>query len=79
MTAKDGQLVGRPVNQYIQLACFNKERLASPPETLEEMQKDSEANNFGMALQLKDLFWSAESFDAGDAMEAALAKKPPQC
>jgi maltose-binding protein MalE len=77
VTAKDGQLVGRPVNQYIQLACFNKERLASPPETLEEMQQDSEANYFGMALQLKDLFWSAESFDAGDAMEAALAKKPP--
>jgi hypothetical protein len=41
------------------------------------MEKDSEDNNFGMALQLKDLFWSAESFDAGDAMEAALAKLPP--
>ena len=30
-----------------------------------------------MALQLKDLFWSAESFDAGEAMEAALAQLPP--
>ena len=77
VTAKDGQLVGRPVNQFVQLACFNKERLPSPPQTLEEMEKDSEDNNFGMALQLKDLFWSAESFDAGDAMEAALAKLPP--
>ena len=77
VTAKDGQLVGRPVNQFVQLACFNKERLPSPPKTLEDMEKDSEDNNFGMALQLKDLFWSAESFDAGDAMEAALAKLPP--
>jgi ABC-type glycerol-3-phosphate transport system substrate-binding protein len=77
VTAKDGQLVGRPVNQFVQLACFNKERLPSPPQTLEEMEKDSEDNNFGMALQLKDLFWSTESFDAGDAMEAALAKLPP--
>ena len=77
VTAKDGQLVGRPVNQFVQLACFNKNRLSSPPQTLEEMNEDSEANNFGMALQLKDLFWSAESFDAGEAMEAALSKLPP--
>ena len=77
VTAKDGQLVGRPVNQFVQLACFNKERLPSPPQTLEQMEQDSEENNFGMALQLKDLFWSAESFDAGEAMEAALAKLPP--
>jgi ABC-type glycerol-3-phosphate transport system substrate-binding protein len=77
VTTNDGQLVGRPVNQFVQLACFNKERLTSPPQTLEEMEKDSEDNNFGMALQLKDLFWSAESFDAGEAMEAALSKLPP--
>ena len=77
VTAKDGQLVGRPVNQFVQLACFNKDRLSSPPQTLEEMNEDSEENNFGMALQLKDLFWSAESFDAGEAMEAALSKLPP--
>ena len=77
VTAKDGQLVGRPVNQFVQLACFNKERLASPPQTLKEMEQESSDNNFGMALQLKDLFWSAESFDAGEAMEAALAKLPP--
>ena len=77
VTAKDGQLVGRPVNQFVQLACFNKERLSSAPQTLEEMEQNSEDNNFGMALQLKDLFWSAEAFDAGDAMEAALSKLPP--
>ena len=77
VTAKDGKLVGRPVNQFVQLACFNKERLPSPPQTLEQMEQASEENNFGMALQLKDLFWSAESFDAGEAMEAALAKLPP--
>ena len=77
VTARDGQLVGRPVNQFVQLACFNKERLTSPPQSLKEMEQDSEDNNFGMALQLKDLFWSAEAFDAGEAMEAALSKLPP--
>ena len=77
VTARDGQLVGRPVNQFVQLACFNKNRLSSPPQTLEEMEQESEGSTFGMALQLKDLFWSAESFDAGEAMEAALAQLPP--
>ena len=77
VTANDGQLVGRPVNQFVQLACFNKERLSSAPQTLQEMQQESEDNNFGMALQLKDLFWSADAFDAAEAMEAALAKLPP--
>ena len=77
VTASDGQLVGRPVNQFVQLACFNKERLSSPPQTLQEMERDSEGNTFGMALQLKDLFWSAEAFDAGEAMEAALSQLPP--
>ena len=77
VTTGDGQLVGRPVNQFVQLACFNKERLEVPPATLEEMEQESESTNFGMALQLKDLFWSAEAFDAGEAMEAALAKRPP--
>ena len=33
------------------------------------MEQESEGSTFGMALQLKDLFWSAESFDAGEAME----------
>ena len=77
VTAGNNQLVGRPVNQFVQLACFNKERMEVPPETLEDMEQESESNNFGMALQLKDLFWSAEAFDAGEAMEAALAKRPP--
>ena len=77
VTAGNSQLVGRPVNQFVQLACFNKERMEVPPETLEDMEQESESNNFGMALQLKDLFWSAEAFDAGEAMEAALAKRPP--
>ena len=69
--------MGRPVNQFVQLACFNKERMSSPPQTLEEMEQESEGSTFGMALQLKDLFWSAESFDAGEATEAALAQLPP--
>ena len=76
VTTNDGQLVGRPVNQFVQLACFNKERLSSPPQTLKEMEQESEGSTFGMALQLKDLFWSAESFDAGEAMDCLLYTSP---
>ena len=61
----------------MQLACFKNESLSSAPQTLKEMLEESENNNFGMALQLKDLFWSADTFDAAEEMEAALAKLPP--
>ena len=72
VTAKNGALVARPVNQFVQLACFNKERLPTAPRTLEDMKQSSSDATFGMAIQLKDLFWSAEAFDAGPALKAAM-------
>jgi len=71
-TAPDGALVGQPVNQFVQLACFNKERLPTPPNSLQELEQSSVDKTFGMAIQLKDLFWSVEAFDASTAMEASL-------
>ena len=58
VTAKDGALVARPVNQFVQLACFNKERLPTAPRTLEDLKQSSNDATFGMAIQLKDLFWT---------------------
>ena len=72
VTAKNGALVARPVNQFVQLACFNKERLPTAPRTLEDIKQSSSDATFGMAIQLKDLFWSAEAFDAGPALKAAM-------
>jgi arabinogalactan oligomer/maltooligosaccharide transport system substrate-binding protein len=72
VTAKNGALVARPVNQFVQLACFNKERLPTAPRTLEDMKQSSSDATFGMAIQLKDLFWSTEAFDAGPALKAAM-------
>ena len=72
VTAKDGALVGRPVNQFVQLACFNKSRLAKPPGNLQELAQSSDDATFGMAIQLKDLFWSAEAFNATPAFQAAM-------
>ena len=72
VTAKNGALVARPVNQFVQLACFNKERLPTAPRTLEDLKQSSSDATFGMAVQLKDLFWSAEAFDASPALKAAM-------
>ena len=76
VTAEDGTLVARPVNQFLQLACSNKERLAKPPTTLAEVKSSSADNTFGMALNLNDLFWTAEAFEASMAMESAIENKP---
>ena len=77
VTAKDGSLVARPVNQFVQLACFNKDRLPAAPRTLQEMKQSSSEATFGMAIQLKDLFWTAEAFDAGPALKAAMDSPSP--
>ena len=72
VTARDGALVARPVNQFVQLACFNKNRLATPPSTLQELEQSSTEATFGMAIQLKDLFWSVEAFNATPAFQTAM-------
>ena len=76
-TAKDGQLIGRPVNQFMQLACYDKTKISQSPPTLQALEATSEQANYGFALQLKDLFWSAEAFAASRAMEAALENETP--
>ena len=70
--SKDGHYVGQPVSQYVQIACYNKEKFNTPPVTLKEVNQDSEDLTFGFALQLKDLYWSTEAFDAETAIEQAL-------
>ena len=75
--AKDGKYVGQPVSQYVQVACYNKETVKNPPATLQTLHKASEDLSFGLALQLKDLYWSAEAFNAEKAIEHAMQGKLP--
>ena len=72
VTAEDGALVARPVQQFVQLACFNKSRLPAPPGSLNELAQTSSDSTFGLAIQLKDLFWSAEAFNATPAFKSAI-------
>ena len=50
VTAEDGALVARPVQQFVQLACFNKSRLPTPPSSLEELSQNSSDATFGLSL-----------------------------
>ena len=77
VTAKDGALAARPVNQFVQLACFNKERLPTAPRIFEDLKQSSNEATFGMAVQLKDLFWTADAFDASSALKAAMDLDSP--
>ena len=72
VTAEDGALVARPVQQFVQLACFNKSRLPAPPGSLNELAQTSSDSTFGLAIQLKDLYWSAQAFNATPAFQAAI-------
>ena len=72
VTSEDGALVARPVQQFVQLACFNKSRLPTPPCSLEDLAQSSSDATFGLAIQLKDLYWSAQAFNATPAFQAAM-------
>ena len=75
--ASDGNYVGQPVSQYVQIACYNKEKITTPPSTLKQLEQQSEDLTFGMALQLKDLYWSTEAFNAEKAIERAMQGRTP--
>ena len=75
--AKDGKIVGQPVSQYVQLACYNKEKIPTSPESLRSMTQANDELTLGLALQLKDLYWTAEAFDAEEAIEIAISGDQP--
>ncbi len=74
----NGFLAGQPISQYLQVACFDKRKLKTAPETLKELSKESSRGKvFGIVTNLKDLYWSLGSFGAGEALTASLAGEKP--
>lgn len=69
----DGRLVGLPVIQQPELACFNRDRLpAGSPATLEAMLEQSgKGVRFGLSIEPRALFWTVGALGAGDALLAA--------
>ena len=78
LTNTRGELTGLPVAQSLQLACYDKRKLKTPPASLEELAKVSGGDSvFGIAQNFEDLYWSMGSFDAGAALVSSLRGETP--
>ena len=74
----DGSLVGLPVLQLPQLACFNRERLpAGSPDSLDGLlQLSSRGLRVGLSTNPIHLFWTAGGLGATEALLAAQDEAP---
>ena len=78
LTNDQGQITGLPVSQSLQLACYDKSKLRTPPASLSELAKASSGESvFGIAQNFEDLYWSMGSFEAGPALVTSLRGQTP--
>ncbi|WP_186500747.1 extracellular solute-binding protein [Synechococcus sp. A15-60] len=78
LTNDQGQITGLPVSQSLQLACYDKSKLKTPPASLSELAKASSGESvFGIAQNFEDLYWSMGSFEAGPALVTSLRGHTP--
>lgn len=78
VSTSDGTITGLPVSQYIQLACYDKRKLESPPKTLRELsQQSSQGIIFGLTQNFENLYWSVGSYGAGNALTSSLRGETP--
>ncbi|MCT0216266.1 extracellular solute-binding protein [Synechococcus sp. CS-1330] len=73
-----GDLAGLPLLVQTQLACFNRRRLPVAPATLEQLLDTSaKGHPVGLSMEAYNLFWTAGSFGAIDAIDTAAAGRQP--
>ena len=73
-----GRLAALPVMVRTQLACFNRRRLAQPPQNVNELLKlSSQGHAIGISIDPVDLVWSAGSLGALGAIHRAAAGAQP--
>ena len=78
VTTPQGVIAGIPISQYVQLACYDKRRLQTPPQTLQDVATaSSQGKVFGFAMHLEDLYWTLGGFGATPALQAALDQQMP--
>ena len=78
LTSPSGAIAALPLVLYTQLACFDRRRVPRPPATVRELLAlSADGVRVGMALQLRDLFWSAGSLGAIPALVAAAQGRSP--
>lgn len=73
-----GMLAGIPLMMQTQLACYKSGRLTAAPTTLQQLLETSaKAHPVGLSIEAKNLFWTAGSLGAVEAIEAAAAGRQP--
>lgn len=78
VTTPEGVIAGIPISQYVQLACYDKRRLPTPPRTLTDLATaSSQGKVFGFTMHLEDLYWTLGGFAATPALQAALDQQAP--
>ncbi len=78
LTNTQGEVIGLPVAQSLQLACYDKRKLQEAPTSLQELAKASGGDSvFGIAQNFEDLYWSMGSFNAGPALLRSLRGETP--
>ena len=71
---KDGRITAQPMVIYPQIACFNREIVQNPPNTLQELlQQGASGTRVGLAVKFSELLWTAGSL--GALQELAQASK----
>ena len=72
VTDRRGRISAQPQGIYTQLACYDRRKLPRAPKTVDELLAASAAGaRVGLALRLRDLFWSAGSLGALPAIRKA--------
>ena len=71
-------LVGLPLLVQTQLSCFNRQKLPSPPTTVDELLAiAANGNPVGLPSTLENLFWTAGSLGALSGIEQASRNQTP--
>lgn len=74
-----GEVVGLPVLIQTQLSCFNRNRIAQAPATLEALLATStQGATVGLPSDLRNLFWTVGSTGAIDAFTLAAERRQLQ-
>ena len=69
---QDGRLAGQPLVLYPQIACFNSQAIAAPPQTLNELlQVGAAGARVGLSVAMNEVLWTAGSLNALPALAAA--------
>lgn len=76
---RDGsKLAGLPLHELVTLACFNRQRVTSPPRTTGELTAMAAAGRtIGLSIDPYGIWWTAGTRDADDAIVPILLGSPP--